>query len=52
MPKEQISVPLDPDLRDFVRRTALREDRTVAAQIRHLIAEAARKSEPQSQEAA
>jgi hypothetical protein len=40
--REQLSVPLDPELREFVERTAEREDRSVAGQIRHLVAEAAR----------
>jgi hypothetical protein len=38
----QVSVPLDPELRAFVERAAEREDRSVAGQIRHLVAEAAR----------
>ncbi len=40
--REQVSVPLDPALRQFVERAAEREDRTLAGQIRHLVAEAAR----------
>jgi hypothetical protein len=43
--REQISVPLDRELREFVERCAEREDRSVAAMIRHLIAEAARAAE-------
>jgi hypothetical protein len=38
----QISVPLDRELRAFVERQAAREDRSLAGQIRHLVAEAAR----------
>jgi hypothetical protein len=38
----QVSVPLDPELRQFVEREAARQDRSVAGQIRHLVAEAAR----------
>jgi hypothetical protein len=37
--REQISVPLDPELREYVERTAAKEDRSAAGQIRHLIAE-------------
>jgi hypothetical protein len=37
--REQLSVPLDPELREFVGRTAEREDRSAAGQIRHLVAE-------------
>ena len=40
--REQISVTLDPELRTFAEQIAAREDRTLAAQIRHWIAEAAR----------
>jgi hypothetical protein len=42
--REQVSVPLGPQLRAFVEQTAAREDRTVAGQIRHLVAEAARRA--------
>jgi hypothetical protein len=38
----QVSVPLDQALREFVERAAEREDRSLAGQIRHLVAEAAR----------
>jgi hypothetical protein len=40
--REQVSVPLEPELRAFVERAAAQEDRSVAGQIRHLVAEAAR----------
>lgn len=40
--EHQISVPLDPRLREFVERAAAREDRTMAQMIRHLVAEAER----------
>jgi hypothetical protein len=40
--KGQVSVPLDDSLRAFVQDMAAREDRTIAGQIRHLIAERAR----------
>jgi hypothetical protein len=36
-------VPLEPEQREFVERTAAREDRTLAGQIRHFIAEVARR---------
>jgi len=42
--REQVSVPLDPELRAFVEREAAREDRSIAGQIRHLVAQAARQS--------
>ena len=43
--RQQVSVPLNPALRQFVERQAAAEDRTVAGQIRHLIAEAARQAQ-------
>jgi hypothetical protein len=36
--REQISVPVDPDLRASIERIAEAEHRTVAGQIRHWIA--------------
>jgi uncharacterized protein (DUF1778 family) len=42
MKRNQISVPLDPKLRELVERAAAREDRTMAGWIRRIIAEAAR----------
>jgi hypothetical protein len=48
--REQVSVPLPPELRAFVAREAEREERSQASVIRRLIAEAARRS--QAQEAA
>jgi hypothetical protein len=42
--REQISVPLPVPLRTFVEETAAREDRSVAGQIRHFVAEAARQA--------
>jgi hypothetical protein len=39
---EQVSVPLPPELRQFVARVAEAEDRSVASVIRRLVAEAAR----------
>ena len=41
---DQISVPLDRELREFVERTAERETRSVAGQVRHWI-EAARQAQ-------
>ena len=38
----QVSVPLPADLREFVERAAEQEDRTIAGQISHLVAQAAR----------
>jgi len=42
--REQVTVTLDPALREFIERAAERETRSVSAQIRHLVVEAARKS--------
>lgn len=52
MRNHQVSVPLDPALREFVEQAAEREDRTMAGQIRHLVAEAARRSQQQESTAA
>jgi hypothetical protein len=50
--ENQISVPIERPLREFVEREAARQDRSVAGQIRHLIAEAARQaSEPHGEAA-
>lgn len=48
----QISVPLDENLRAFLERLAAREDRTLAGQIRHLVAEAARQQIQKTDQAA
>ena len=50
--RDQISVPLPAELREFIKNSAEREDRTVAGQIRHLIAEAHRRSAVRQPEAA
>jgi hypothetical protein len=42
--REQLTVPIDAQLRDFLEHQAAREDRTLAAMARHIIAEAARNS--------
>jgi len=52
--REQVTVPLDPELREFVERAAAEEDRSVAGQIRHFVAQAARmaaKQQPEAQRA-
>jgi hypothetical protein len=41
---EQITIALPPELRAFVSGVAERESRTVAGQIRHFVAEAARRN--------
>ncbi len=41
-PRQRLHRALDPQLRAFVEQTAAREDRTIAGQIRHIVAEAAR----------
>jgi hypothetical protein len=45
MAKQKVSVPLDRSLREFVEAQAQAEDRSVAGQIRHLVAEAARQAQ-------
>jgi len=49
--EHQISVPLDPHLREFVERAAEREDRSMAQMIRHLVADAMRRQNAQEQAA-
>jgi hypothetical protein len=52
-PRTQVSVHLDHGLLKFVERGAAREDRTRGAQVRHIVAEAARRErEELPQEAA
>lgn len=43
--REQVTVPLDRELREFVERVAERGDRSVTGAIRHLVAQAARRQE-------
>jgi hypothetical protein len=50
--REQISVPLEPELRAFAEREAERQDRSLAGQIRHFVAEAARRAAQQQEQAA
>jgi hypothetical protein len=38
MRRTQITIPLDEPMRDFVAKLAEAEHRTVAAQVRHMIA--------------
>ena len=45
--ENQITVPLDRELREFIEQLAAREDRSVAAMVRRIIAQAARQSEMQ-----
>jgi hypothetical protein len=49
--REQVTVPMPPDLRDFIERAAAEEDRTIAGQIRHLIAREQRQRQTQEQAA-
>jgi len=44
MAREQICVPVDRELREFVERTAERETRTIAGQVRHWIETARRET--------
>jgi hypothetical protein len=48
---KQVSVPLPAELHAFVERAAEREDRSVAGQIRHLVAEAAGRERPRPEAA-
>jgi hypothetical protein len=43
--REQISVPVDPKLREALELMAQRKDRTLASQVRHILAETARRSQ-------
>jgi hypothetical protein len=45
MAKQKVSVPLDRELREFVEAQAQAEDRSLAGQIRHVLAEAARQAQ-------
>ncbi len=47
--RDQLSVPMPPELRELTEEMARREDRTMASLVRHLILEAARNTEPQRQ---
>jgi hypothetical protein len=50
--REQISIPIDSKLREFLELAARREDRSLASMVRRLIAEAARNSATREREAA
>ena len=50
--REQVSVPLPAELREFVARQAALEDRSVASVIRRLVADAARAQAAQGERAA
>jgi hypothetical protein len=41
--ENQLSVPIDPELRMFVERRAIKEERSVAGVIRRILGEAARR---------
>jgi len=41
MKENQISVPMDASLRQFLEEVAAREHRTIAGQVRHLLCEMA-----------
>ena len=51
MAEKRVTVPLPEPLVRFVEQSAEREDRSLAGQIRHLVAEAARKAQTQEQAA-
>jgi hypothetical protein len=44
MKRQQITIPINEELRAFIERAAAKEDRTVASMVRRLIAEAARRN--------
>jgi hypothetical protein len=46
--REQVSVPLDRELREFVERAAAKEDRSVTGQIRHWVAQLQRQAVEQT----
>jgi len=50
--ENQVTVPLPQPLREFVERTAEQEDRTIAAQVRHWIAEAHRRAKAGAEQVA
>jgi hypothetical protein len=50
--ENQVSVPLDPELRQFVEKMAALEDRSIGGWVRHLVTEAARKSQAEGKTAA
>ena len=52
MKREQLSIPIDAKLRKFVESAAASEDRSVAAWVRHLVANAARQANHQNAEVA
>lgn len=49
--RDQLSIPVDPELRAMVTAAAAREGRTVANYIRRLLARAAARSRPPPQQA-
>jgi hypothetical protein len=50
--QKQITVPLPVELVRFIEGAAQREDRSIAAQVRHYVAEAARQATEQQRTAA
>jgi hypothetical protein len=51
--RDQVSVPLPAELKAFVAQAAARDDRTVAGQIRHILADwAARQASTETRAAA
>jgi hypothetical protein len=50
--RQQITIPINEELREFIERAAAKEDRSVASMVRRLIAEAARSSEAPQERAA
>jgi uncharacterized protein (DUF1778 family) len=50
--RQQITIPINEELRTFIERAAAREDRSVASMVRRFISEAARNSETPQERAA
>jgi hypothetical protein len=44
MKRQQLTIPINEELRAFIERAAAKEDRSVASMVRRLIAEAARRN--------
>jgi hypothetical protein len=49
--REQISIPVDRELREVLEREAAREHRTLSGQVRHLLCEAVQRTEQEGQAA-
>ena len=50
--RNQVTISVDPELRQFLEAKAQAEDRSLAGQIRHVLAEAARRAPTHEEHAA